>query len=118
MKRILLAACLALALPGLSGCSILSPPRTASQTVLDEKLAISAELAFQGAARAVELAVDAGLVHGEKAEQLNELRGRAFNALAVVRAAYAAQNAAQYLAGLAQAKQSIDDMLIILGRSQ
>jgi len=109
MKRIIIAAALALA-----GCSF-SPPSTpstvAQATVLDEKIAIGAELAYKAARLAAETGVDAGLIKGAKADRVADADNRALTAVQAVRAAYRAGNAASYSATAKEAQNAVSAML-------
>lgn len=99
MKKMFLAVMLACAPLALTACdfgTVQSPGSVANTTVLDEKLAIGAELAFKGARTAAEVAVDAGLLKGAKAAQVNVAREKAYAAVQAVRQAYQAGNASTY----------------------
>lgn len=112
MKRILFAALVALALPG---CAALeasryvppSPGVIAGQTVLDERAALSVELAYKAFRTALEIAVDAGALKGTAASKAAALDNRAFAAVGAVRAAYRAGNAASYVAAVDEARAGI-----------
>lgn len=112
----LIIAPLALSLCGCAGLSALSqlppaPVTAANQTVIDEQAAISVELAYQAAARAVSLAVDLGVLRGEAASRVAELDRRAYRAVLTARAAYDAGNATSYGAALATARAEITAMI-------
>ena len=105
-------AALALALPGCTATGGIgiptSPGAISSQTQLDDRLAIGAELAYKTFRLALELAVDAGVVKGELATRMAALDNRAYSATLAVRAAYRSGNAASYQAAYDQALQAIN----------
>lgn len=116
MRLALFIAPLALCLSGCAGLSALTqlppaPAAAANRTVLDEQAAISVELAYQAAARAVSLAVDLGLIRGEAAARVAELDRRAYRAVLTARAAYDAGNATSYGAAVATARAEIAAMI-------
>ena len=118
MKRLILAACAALAL---TGCTTLtsaptSPADVAETTVLDERAATAAELAYKAARLAGEMAVDAGLIEGERATQVAALDNKAFAALGRVRTAYRAGNAASYTAALEEFNLTIADLVALVSK--
>jgi hypothetical protein len=106
-----LAACAGV--PGLSTIPA-APAAVAETTVLDEKAAIGAELAYQAFRTAAELAVDAGVLKGERAAAVARADNRAFAALGVARAAYDAGNASSYGSALAEARAAISGALAII----
>lgn len=115
MKRLIFAACAALAL---SGCGLTglgsvpaAPVEAADQTVLDEQAALSIELAYKAARLAIETAVDAGAIRGEQATRFAELDNRAYAAVLAARRAYRAGNAVSYGAAVAEARAAITDIL-------
>lgn len=115
MKRILIAAALALSLPGCAGLAALTSPATvANQTVLDEQGAIGVELAYKASRTAMEVAVDAGLLKGERAAKAAALDNQAFAAVTTVRAAYRAGNAGNYGVALAEARAAVTNMLAVI----
>lgn len=120
MKRLTLVACAALALAGCmpEGSASLpgAPAEVADQTVLDERGATAAELAYKAARLAGEMAVDAGLIEGDRARQVAALDNTAFAALGKVRAAYAAGNAASYDAALSEFNLTIADLVAVVSR--
>lgn len=119
MRRSLILS-LAVASLSLSGCmgalGALSgippaPAAVADQTRLDEQAALSIELAYQAAARLISVAVDAGLVRGDRATQIAAIDRRAYRAVLTARAAYDAGNAASYASALATARTEIAALL-------
>lgn len=113
--KVLLLAPLAL----LAGCTTIptTPPPpvvVANQTALDEKGAQAVELAYKAARLAAETAVDAGLITGEDARIAADLDRRAFATVAAVRAAYAAQNAADYNTAIARALDAVQAAMAVV----
>lgn len=116
MKRMIFAACAALALGGCGALQGLggipsAPVAVADQTVLDEQGALAVELAYKAARLAVETAVDAGLIKGERATKLAELDNKAYAAVLTARRAYRAGNATSYGAALAEARIAVSDLI-------
>lgn len=113
MKKLLIAVSLALSLPGCAGLAgLMAPPATtANQTVLDEQATIGVELAYKAARIAMETAVDAGLLTGERAARAAEIDNAAYAAVTGVRAAYRAGNAANYGVALGEARAAVSSML-------
>lgn len=117
--RLFLGIAAALAL---SACSAIgglptppaSPAAVANTTVLDEKLAITAEATYKAARLAIETATDAGLIRGANATKAAALDNRAFAAVQKVRTAYRTSNAASYGAAYAEANQLISDLLALI----
>lgn len=111
VKRYLVAAAVALSLP-LAGCAGFgsiptSPGQVAEGTVLDERAAIAVELAYKASRTALEIAVDAGLLRGERAAQAAALDNRAYSAVQAARAAYRGANAASYYQAVDEARAAI-----------
>lgn len=122
MKRffgicLLLCALSACITPG-GGISSLpaSPAAAADQTVLDEQAMLAVELAYKAARTAAELAVDSGVLKGEAAARVAELDNTAFRAVALVRAAYGAGNAASYGAALTEARAAVGALLALTAK--
>ena len=86
------------------------PAKFADRTVLDERALLGAELAYKSARTAVELATDAGLVTGARAEALILIDARAYGSLLAARRAYAAGNAASFGAALDAALPVIEQV--------
>lgn len=112
-----------LALP-LAGCGLMRlpaalpavPAAVANTTVLDEQAALGVELAYKAERIALETAVDANLLHGERATQAAALDDKAFAAVKIARRAYIAGNATDYVTAIAQARLAVADTLALLGR--
>lgn len=117
MKRLLfvVGAALALAGCGLTGLASIpsAPVAVADETVLDEQGALAVELAYKAARLAVETAVDAGQIRGERATQVAALDNQAYAAVQTARRAYRAGNATSYGAALAEARGAIADLLAL-----
>ena len=73
-----------------------TPAAVADRTVIDEKVMISAEEGYLAIGAAVEAAVDAGLLKGARAARIDQLDGRAKQALDAMRLAYAGGNASSF----------------------
>lgn len=117
MRALLLATCLALA--PLTACTTIpaGPGEVANQTVLDEQAASSVELAYKAARIACEVAVDAGVIRGERATQFRDLNRRAYAAVLAVRTAYRAGNASGYASAISEARALVDQLLTLTGRN-
>lgn len=115
MKTLLIA--IALALTSLTACASIpaAPVEVANKTVLDERAAIGVELAYKASRLAIETAVDAGLVKGQRAAAIAELDRTAYKAVLAARAAYRTGNALAYDAALLQAQTAISTITSILG---
>lgn len=105
----------------LSGCAMsaleplpANPAEVANATALDEKAALGAELAYQAFRTSIELAVDAGLLKGERAARVAELDVRAYHALTVARAAYEVGNAETYASALETTRSTIREALELI----
>lgn len=117
MRKLIFAAALAAA--SLAGCATIpgAPADVANQTVLDERAAIGAELAYQAAGTALSIATEAGLVTGDRALVGLRAEERAFAALRAVRAAYDAGNAVAYDAALIEARAAVTAVLLTINGS-
>ena len=112
-----LAAALALSLTGCAGLGAMmtgGPATAANQTVLDEHGAIGVELAYKAARTALEIAVDSGLLKGDRAAKAAALDNQAFAAVTGVRAAYRAGNASNYGAAMGEARAAVTAMLAVV----
>lgn len=108
------AALTACTIPAGTGSIPSAPVVAADKTVLDEKAALGAELAYQAARTAAELAVDAGLIKGETARKVADADNRAYRALGAARAAYRAGNASSYSAALDEARAAVSEILSLV----
>jgi len=110
MRKLMLAAALAVSLPG---CATIptAPADLANQTKLDEQAALSIELAYQAAALAVSTAADLGVLRGANASKAAEIDRRAYSAVKSVRAAYDAGNSASYANALIFARAEVASLL-------
>jgi hypothetical protein len=126
MKRILLAACLALGActPGqinsagsaADAAGVPAPATYANRTAADEQALFAVEGFYKAARLAVETGVDAGLIKGATASRFADLDNRAYLALAVVRGAYRTGNSQTYHQALADAQLAIKGLLSLTGR--
>lgn len=73
-----------------------SPADIAAKTIVDEKLAIGAEESYKTFRLAVELGVQAGVVHGQLATKMRETDSQLFSALGLIRNAYSIGNATDF----------------------
>lgn len=119
----LVAACLAVAalaacaIPGglpSPGANVPPPVEMANRTELDERAALGVELAYAAFRTATEVAVDAGVLRGERAARVAALDARAYQALAVARAAYDAGNAETYSSALSNARTVIAEAVALI----
>lgn len=84
-----------------------APATIADRTVLDEQALLAVELAYKAERLAIETAVDAGLIKGDRANMLAGLDNRAFLAVTSARAAYSTGNAASYREALTEAAAAV-----------
>lgn len=102
----------------LTGCNIPAladtPVEVADQTILDERAAIGAELAYRAQNTLLELAVDSGRLKGDLALRAAGFDRQAYAALQAVRSAYRAGNAASYAAALDEARAAVEATLNII----
>jgi hypothetical protein len=112
---------------GLASCGVASaalgppenlvPAAAADQTVLDEQVAISVELAYQAAVLTVSTATKAGLVKGATAEKLLAADNKAYQAVLAVRAAYDTGNARSYTEAATAAQNAIRQVVSLIATS-
>lgn len=115
MKRILLAACLALGActPGSIVSIPTAPSDVAKHTTADEQARLRCEQGYKLSRTLGELGVDAGLIKGQAATRAAAIDNKLFGALLACRAAYDAFNSASLIAaadeidGLADQVQAI-----------
>jgi len=91
-----------------------APGDLADATLLDEQAALSVELAYQAAGAAVKTAVDAGVLHGDAADQVAALDRQAYRAVRAVRDAYDAGNADSYAEAAIIARKHIAALLALV----
>jgi hypothetical protein len=112
---LLLSACAAAsAIPAAIGAlpTIVGGPVTVSdRTTIDETAGRSVELAYMAARTAVEIAVDAGVLKGDRAAKAQVLNRRAYDAVLAARAAYRAGNESSWLRASADARTAITQLL-------
>lgn len=118
MKKIIVAAMMALSLQGCALMSALTAPpapvEAANRTILDEQVALSIEFAYQASAQAIGVAADAGLLRGDNARKAAEIDRKAYRAVVAVRAAYDAGNATSYGAAAVNARAAIAELLSLV----
>lgn len=102
-----LSACANSALGGLPA----APAEIADATVIDEKAALSVEIAYQAVALSVKAMAQTNIILGTSAEQIAALDRAAYNAVKAARAAYDAGNADSYLQAEAIAREHITALL-------
>lgn len=91
-----------------SACATISAPvDVAERTTLDEQAAIAVEAAYGSTRTALEIAVDAGQLTGDRAARAAELDRRAYLAVVAVRSAYNAGNANGYADALTDAHAAV-----------
>lgn len=117
MKRFLLCAALALAVP-IGGCHSFtslptSPSNAANATVLDEQLALGVEATYKAARTAMETAVDSGVLHGANATKARTLNTQAYDAVKATRAAYDAGQQDNYIAAAGKAAGIVSNLLAV-----
>jgi post-segregation antitoxin (ccd killing protein) len=108
----LLASCqtastIAAAAPVITG----GPVVLADRTVMDETAGRSIELAYMAARTVAEIAVDAGLLKGERAAQVQVLNRRAYATVLAARAAYRAGNSDGWLKASREAQAAVAQFL-------
>lgn len=91
-----------------------APASVADKSVLDEQALTAIELAYKLARTAGELAVDAGLIKGERARQLITLDNQAYLAVTVARSAYSTANASSYRDALDSANAAVAAILPLI----
>src|SRR5688500_11373349 len=114
MKRLLLAAGLALALTAcgpqdvINSAGSLPPPvSVADQTIMDEQTVIAFDTSVETAAALATVAVKAGIIRGANLDRAAVLSKTGRTAVLALGAAYRAGNATSYAAALVQAKAAI-----------
>jgi hypothetical protein len=92
--------------------TILGGPVTVSdRTTIDETAGRSIELAYKAARTVAEIAVDAGLLKGDRAAKAQVLNRRAYDAVLAARAAYRAGNETSWIRASAEARTAIEQFL-------
>ena len=106
---------------GLAACGPLSPPSNilppsvfAERTVLDEQAALGVELAYQAQALSVRTALRSGLLTGANAAKAAAIDAKAYAALKLVRSAYDAGNAQDYVSALLEARNLVTQSINLL----
>lgn len=86
-----------------------SPVVVADKTILDEKVGIAVETAYKAFRLAVELAVDSGVLKGDKAAKIAAIDNRAYAFTLATQRAYNAGNSASYISASTEALAAIKD---------
>lgn len=116
MKKLYLALALATGI-SLSACSVATssplptPSAVSDRTAMDEQAAVSVELAYKAFRLAVELAVDSGVLKGERAVVAAKADQQAYNAVLIMRSAYKTANAEDFLNAARSAKIAVEQAL-------
>lgn len=113
-KFFLVLAPLALMVSGCATGPLAGPAQYANKTVLDEQVAIGAELTYKTARVLVETAVDLGQIKGQTAIRLAALDNQAYAATTAVRTAYIAGNATNYLSAAIDARSAITQLVAVV----
>lgn len=115
MRKIVIAlAAAALLTAPASACAPLTGGGVFDSTLADEKGLYAAEAAYFGAGTALEAAVDAGLVRGERAAQAARLERSAYSALVIARRAQAAGNTGDAAVAAAQVLGAVAELQKLL----
>jgi hypothetical protein len=127
MRKFSVISLIAAAAMSLAACTTLAtsvgppdnlvPAAAADQTVLDEQVAISVELAYQAAVLTVSTATKAGLVKGDAAVKLLDADRVAYQAVLAVRAAYDTGNARSYAEAALSAQSAIRGVIALIANS-
>lgn len=104
LKLILAAFCLT---PLVACTPVTSPSNVSQGTVIDEKAALGAELAYTTSAKLGLALVQAGLIDKEKFKAAND---KAYAALLIVRQAYKTANAANFDYAITQLYAAVNDI--------
>lgn len=112
MRRLILAACLAMPLSGCAGLAALtsiptSPAAVANRTTIDETAMRLAETAYAAERTALDIAADAGALKGANAAKAADFDNRAYAALGTARRAYAAANASDFASAISEMRDAI-----------
>ena len=101
--------CILSACTGMAGIPNIpaAPVEVANQTVLDERGAIAAEVAYKAFRTAVEFATDAGMLTGANAKRAAHFDNLAYAAVGAARAAYRAGNAESYQKAVDEALKAV-----------
>lgn len=102
-----LASCSAVTTPG----PLPTPSEVVDRTAMDEQAAVSVELAYKAFRTALELAVDSGVLKGERAAKAAKADQTAYNAVLVMRTAYRTANSEDYLNAARSAKIAVEQAL-------
>lgn len=87
------------------------PAALAGASVLDEKAVLGAELAYKAMRTAGTIAIDAGVLKGDRAARVAVIDNRAYAAVLLARRAYSAGNANDY-------GRAVGEALSLIGEAQ
>lgn len=120
LKRLILLVFAALVITApplaLSGCA--TPTAPATQSVVDEKVAIGVNAAYKAFRISVETGVNAGLIKGPLAGRLADIDNRAYQAVLLVDAAYRAAQISPTADNLAAYYAAAREAYSIIGSGQ
>ncbi len=91
-----------------------APSAVADATRLDEDILLGVEKTYRATRKALELAVDLGVLTGQRAATAAKADRAAYDAVKVARLAYAAGNAPDYLTASAKASAAVGQLLQIV----
>lgn len=91
-----------------------APSAVAEATRLDEDILLGVEKTYRASRKALELAVDMGLLTGQRAATAAKADQVAYTAVKAARAAYGAGNASNYLTASAKASEAVGQLLQIV----
>ena len=101
-------------MPMLMGAPLPAPASAANNTVLDEQLATTVELAYQTEAELLAIAGRAGFLTADQKAKLRDLDNRAYRAVLATRAAYKAGNAPDYFSAASEARSAIAQTVSVI----
>lgn len=109
MKRLLflLIPVVMIGSTGMSGCKSLEPQNYASQTIQDERLAITAETSYTAASRLGAIAAKTGYMDKEKFKALDQ---KGYDLLLKIRVAYKSGNQADLLNFIGDMNQVVGEI--------
>lgn len=116
MKRILLVACLSLAILATACMRPVAIPN-AETMVLDEKALYAAEASYNVTANAYIAASEVGLMTPELKAKIKPVMVSAYKALTMARSAYLVANAKSFYEQIAAAKQLSEDARLLIPRA-
>lgn len=117
MRRLLLAAALAVSALTVSACSPMAsePATVADKTKLDEQSMLSAETLYYSTNVLAQIAFDTGKLTTDQREKVKAADNKAYKALGALRAAYRAGNSTSYYKALAELMTASDQVTALTG---